>query len=895
MNQSLLLILLIILISLLLMIASDNNNNDIDSNSNNNIIINNIITKNDNIILDNDNTIVLLDDIKNDNVNNNITNDDIDIITTKEEENVNNIISLPIDENINTIENEDNNNNNNNNNNSNINSNINDDNENNTCPPQPECNIDCEQEVAYLTLLSQEKEKLENDFNIMTININNKITKYEKEINDLKITIESLNNNNNNLESNNNEEFITILTQWNITNSKTLSDILFKYSILKEANETNSNNNNNINNDNNNNNNNNNDISSNSKTTTITFSDISSLIRPSALTTLIECQDTYTHLLKDYTNTYDNLKKAEDNINSTLMKLKLAKNEQNRAELALEHCKLEAEVDATNSIESVHLMKSKEIKLLEDIETFKSENKALLEKLTIIKNCDKIIEVKNDDISIINKTMIIPIQWDKNNQIYILELVEPITSLFSSSEEFCKLMYNEMKVEDSDRIQFIANCVKPIEEKILISLTTTHGYSDNNIPRGEYSNELILWNEKVKQENDVFNNKDLTKSSLLAKKIEKEIDTNNNIKTIPSISNSQHFQNSTTNNTNDVTLKVIELFQLLFNTIKNGLTSLYVFYFDTVVPYYKNIIEPNIIEWYQETAYPWYMVNINPWYMENLHGYVTHLHSYISELYVKYLQDFLYEYILPVLDFLWMKLNLVLYYIASYYDDEEFYNRIQSMFNIVVMKLSNWFQIIITNYMIGNNILIQFMKEQSYLKQLIGKDLEVVAPYFLYAIQITLAFMFKSYILGIVASILLVVLSPIWLVLFILAKILNIIFYPFRYIRKLLKKKSKKSSKTNEKKKTNKSKQVIGNSNDILKSNSHNNGQSNTNTIPASIGPFGNSSLTAAATTTTTTSSSSSLPNRDVSLQQIPLNPSEAMNILRESKFNNIDDDVDMI
>ena len=94
-------------------------------------------------------------------------------------------------------------------------------------------------------------------------------------------------------------------------------------------------------------------------------------------------------------------------------------------------------------------------------------------------------------------------------------------------------------------------------------------------------------------------------------------------------------------------------------------------------------------------------------------------------------------------------------------------------------------------------------------------------------------------------------------------------------IRKLLKKKSKKASKTNDKKKNTKStKQVIGQSNDVSKS--FNNGQSNS--IP--IGPF---------------TSSSSLPDKDVSLQQIPLNPSDAMNILRESKFNTIDDDIDMI
>jgi hypothetical protein len=71
--------------------------------------------------------------------------------------------------------------------------------------------------------------------------------------------------------------------------------------------------------------------------------DVNNLPRPSSLTTLVECQDVYVNLIKEYTTSLDNLKVAHENITATIIKMKLAKNEQSRAILALEHCKLEAE------------------------------------------------------------------------------------------------------------------------------------------------------------------------------------------------------------------------------------------------------------------------------------------------------------------------------------------------------------------------------------------------------------------------------------------------------------------------------------------------------------------------------------------------------------------------
>jgi hypothetical protein len=123
---------------------------------------------------------------------------------------------------------------------------------------------------------------------------------------------------------------------------------------------------------------------------------------------------------------------------------------------------------------------------------------------TTTTNADTTIDISTSSTS---KTMTVPIQWGTNNQVYSLDLTEPIV-LFTSSEAFCKFMSNEMKVEESDRFQFLGDCVIPVAERILESLTTTHGYPGDQINRGEFSPELKSWAEKIKNERDANKEKE---------------------------------------------------------------------------------------------------------------------------------------------------------------------------------------------------------------------------------------------------------------------------------------------------------------------------------------------------------------------------------------------------
>lgn len=623
-----------------------------------------------------------------------------------------------------------------------------------------------------MTLMSQEKEKLEYDLQLMIKANAEKAAKYQQEIDELKLSLASISTKSTNTDDTN--ALISVLIQYNITDSNELSETLSRYSVLLQANETVTNN-----------------IDETTKTNiettdikSISFDSIN-LPRPSSLTTLTECQDTYVSLLKEFTSIQDNLK-------STMVKMKLAKNEQSRAVLALEHCKLEAEVDATNNDESLKLFKQRESQLQLKLEESQTENKKLMTSLaTTSAKCDQ--------------------QQSKHEKSTVSQTKD--TTVISSVE-------------------------KTVTEKPVTKTAVAEEVEKN----------------KVSADSEI-------------KSIDNDRDT---IK--------------------DTTSNVMQFIQLISGAIQNLFLSIWSFLFYTVIPYYQNIILPSIKDWYQETLYPWYLVNVNPWYMENLDVYVKQFMTMSSSFYLKYLQDILFDYIIPVLDFLWMKLNIIFYYVYSYYDDEDLYRRLEAVAYSAIVNVSKWSHIIVANYIQVSEIAIDFLKQQSYLQQLLGTNLVLAAPYIIYTIQIIVALFLRNYILGIGAFIILIIFSPLWLVLFILSKILNIIIFPFRYIRKLFKKKSKKSLKD---KKTKNSKNGIYNTKTKQQSqqqlNSSNQGTGVANVYDRLKGQ----GLPQQQTTGGPFSNANNLSSIDVSIQQIPIYPSDAMNIIRDSlQRDNIDDDV---
>lgn len=636
-----------------------------------------------------------------------------------------------------------------------------------------------------MTLVNNERNKLEDDMKVLQqelANYQQKVAKhdeviatyqkdtdkYRQDIDQYQQKLDEMN-----LASNNNHEFsdsyskqmATILVQYNITSSTDLNDVLSKYSLI-QSNEV-------INSDNN-------KVEEIYKESAL---DISKMPRPSALTTLTECQDTYVKLLKEYSRNQENLKSANENIASTMVKMKLAKNEQTSAVLALEHCQLEAEVDATNSNDSIKQLKQKELKLQEELEVLRAENKKL-----------------------------------------IVSLESAITA--------------NTEVQGSPKV--VTTKVETTKEKT------------NKVDANTNSNDSIatpIVDDTITEKNEVEIN---------AESSEKIMKSSQNI------------------NVNDIAAKAVVFFQWLLDSVHTGILSLRKYWSSTMVPYYQNVILPNIIEWYHETFHPWFMVNINPWYMENLDNYVNQVINFLSNFYLKYLQDILFDYVIPVLDFLWMKLNLVFYYMYSYYDDENSFRNLQIIAYSTVMKVITWTTILATKYLEFNGIAIDYFKQQIFLKNMFGAYLDIIAPYAIYGIQSILAYFFKNYILGIGAFIILITFSPLWIILFILSKILNLIFFPFKFMRKLFKKKTKKVKDT--KKKNTKEKvlgpptqtyqqpaQVSANVYEKLK------GQDMPPQQQHSSGPFSN----------------------NIQPQQIPIYPSDAMNIIRDSiKRDQIDDDV---
>jgi hypothetical protein len=95
------------------------------------------------------------------------------------------------------------------------------------------------------------------------------------------------------------------------------------------------------------------------------------------------------------------------------------------------------------------------------------------------------------------KTMTVQIQF--NDVGYSLDLTEPIV-LFTSSEAFCRYISDITKVEESEKLSFLGECVIPVAEKVMEQLITNYKYPESNIQRGEFSQELRSWAElKVKE------------------------------------------------------------------------------------------------------------------------------------------------------------------------------------------------------------------------------------------------------------------------------------------------------------------------------------------------------------------------------------------------------------
>lgn len=651
-----------------------------------------------------------------------------------------------------------------------------------------------------MTLVNNEKNKLEDDMKVLQQELaiyQQKVAKhdeviatyqkdtdkYRQDIDQYQQKLDEMN-----LASSNNHEFsdsyskqmATILAHYNITSSTDLNDVLSKYSLIQN-NEV-------INSDNN-------------KVEEIykesaPLLDISKMPRPSALTTLTECQDTYVKLLKEYSRNQENLKSAHENIASTMVKMKLAKNEQTSAVLALEHCQLEAEVDATNSNDSIKQLKQKELKLQEELEVLRAENKKLIASL-------------------------------------------------------------EGAITANTEVQ---GTPKAVTTKVETTKEKTNKVDANTNSNDSIATPIV--DDTITEKNKVEIN---------AESSEKIIKSSQNI--------------------NDIAAKAVVFFQWFLHSVHTGILSLRKYWSGTMVPYYQNVILPNIIEWYQETFHPWFMVNINPWYIENLDNYVNQVINFLSNFYLKYLQDILFDYIIPVLDFLWMKLNLVFYYMYSYYDDENSYRNLQIIAYSIVMKVITWTTILATKYLEFNGVAIDYFKQQSFLKNMFGAYLDIVAPYAIYGIQSILAYFFKNYILGIGAFIILITFSPLWIILFILSKILNLIFFPFKFMRKLFKKKTKKVKDT---KKKNTKEKVLGPPTQVYQQPA----QVSANVYEklkgqdmppqqqqhSSSGPFSNNKQP-------TIKSLSDIDTHGIS--QIPLYPNDAMNIIRDSiKRDQIDDDV---